>query len=99
MPLRFSTKLSCSFCTKSQSEVKKLIAGPNVYICDECTTAFADLPKNVILAEAQTGDCNFCGKKAREVSIVLGSKQARICNECLDICQDIIADDLLSAKA
>jgi ATP-dependent Clp protease ATP-binding subunit ClpX len=28
--------LSCSFCGKSQKEVKKLIAGPTVYICDEC---------------------------------------------------------------
>jgi ATP-dependent Clp protease ATP-binding subunit ClpX len=29
-------KLQCSFCGKTQSEVKKLIAGPTVYICDEC---------------------------------------------------------------
>src|SRR5215469_124789 len=28
--------LNCSFCGKSQKEVKKLIAGPTVYICDEC---------------------------------------------------------------
>jgi ATP-dependent Clp protease ATP-binding subunit ClpX len=28
--------LRCSFCGKSQEEVKKLIAGPAVYICDEC---------------------------------------------------------------
>src|SRR3990170_1928187 len=28
--------LSCSFCGKNQKEVKKLIAGPAVYICDEC---------------------------------------------------------------
>ncbi|MBW2144579.1 MAG: ATP-dependent Clp protease ATP-binding subunit ClpX, partial [Deltaproteobacteria bacterium] len=28
--------LLCSFCGKSQEEVKKLIAGPSVYICDEC---------------------------------------------------------------
>jgi ATP-dependent Clp protease ATP-binding subunit ClpX len=31
-----STTLCCSFCGKSQKEVKKLIAGPTVYICDEC---------------------------------------------------------------
>ena len=30
------TDLLCSFCGKSQEEVKKLIAGPSVYICDEC---------------------------------------------------------------
>lgn len=31
-----SNKLQCSFCGKNDHEVKKLIAGPNVYICDEC---------------------------------------------------------------
>src|SRR5271156_6665589 len=30
------SRLKCSFCTKSQDQVKKLIAGPGVYICDEC---------------------------------------------------------------
>ncbi len=29
-------QLKCSFCGKSQDQVKRLIAGPNVYICDEC---------------------------------------------------------------
>ncbi|HMS43899.1 MAG TPA: ClpX C4-type zinc finger protein, partial [Pyrinomonadaceae bacterium] len=28
--------LRCSFCGKSQNEVKKLIAGPSVYVCNEC---------------------------------------------------------------
>lgn len=32
----YGTVLHCSFCGKSQDEVKKLIAGPTVYICDEC---------------------------------------------------------------
>src|SRR4030065_720099 len=32
----YGTVLHCSFCGKSQDEVKKLIAGPSVYICDEC---------------------------------------------------------------
>ena len=31
-----SDLLKCSFCGKSQKQVKKLIAGPGVYICDEC---------------------------------------------------------------
>ena len=29
-------KLKCSFCGKTQQQVRKLIAGPNVYICDQC---------------------------------------------------------------
>ncbi len=39
--------LRCSFCGKSQDEVKKLIAGPTVYICDECI----DLCNDIILEE------------------------------------------------
>jgi ATP-dependent Clp protease ATP-binding subunit ClpX len=35
--------LLCSFCGKSQSEVKKLIAGPGVYICDECIELCNDI--------------------------------------------------------
>ena len=40
-------KLRCSFCGKSQDEVKRLIAGPTVYICDECI----DLCNDIILEE------------------------------------------------
>jgi ATP-dependent Clp protease ATP-binding subunit ClpX len=37
------TNLSCSFCGKSQKEVRKLIAGPTVYICDECIELCNDI--------------------------------------------------------
>ena len=39
----------CSFCGKSQDEVRKLIAGPTVYICDECV----DLCKDIIAEECE----------------------------------------------
>ncbi|HOE17334.1 MAG TPA: ATP-dependent Clp protease ATP-binding subunit ClpX [Syntrophorhabdaceae bacterium] len=42
-------KLNCSFCGKSQDEVKKLIAGPMVYICDECI----ELCNEIIQEEAK----------------------------------------------
>jgi len=38
-----SGNLCCSFCGKSQKEVKKLIAGPTVYICDECIALCNDI--------------------------------------------------------
>ena len=41
--------LYCSFCGKSQHEVRKLIAGPSVYICDECV----DLCNDIIREEVQ----------------------------------------------
>ena len=34
--------LACSFCRKRQDEVRKLIAGPTIYICDECVRHYAD---------------------------------------------------------
>ncbi len=36
MVKRDDSRLKCSFCGKTQDQVKKLIAGPEVYICDEC---------------------------------------------------------------
>ncbi|HWB75893.1 MAG TPA: ATP-dependent Clp protease ATP-binding subunit ClpX [Nannocystaceae bacterium] len=48
--------LSCSFCGKSQKEVKKLIAGPSVYICDECISLCNDiLAEEVQKEERQQG--------------------------------------------
>ncbi len=48
--------LSCSFCGKSQKEVKKLIAGPSVYICDECISLCNDiLAEEVQKEERQHG--------------------------------------------
>ena len=35
--------LNCSFCSKSQDDVRKLVAGPNVYICDECVQLCNDI--------------------------------------------------------
>ncbi len=33
----------CSFCDKSQTEIRKMIAGPSVYICDECVELCEDI--------------------------------------------------------
>ena len=46
--------LYCSFCGKSQHEVKKLIAGPSVFICDECIDLCNDIIRDEISSE-QTG--------------------------------------------
>jgi ATP-dependent Clp protease ATP-binding subunit ClpX len=43
--------LYCSFCGKSQHEVKKLIAGPSVFICDECISLCNDIIREEVNAE------------------------------------------------
>ena len=47
--------LYCSFCGKSQHEVKKLIAGPSVFICDECIALCNDIIRDEIPEEAGQG--------------------------------------------
>ncbi|MDH5543010.1 MAG: ATP-dependent Clp protease ATP-binding subunit ClpX [Nitrospinota bacterium] len=61
--------LGCSFCGKSQSEVKKLIAGPMVYICDECI----DLCNEIIVEEwNQEKSAAFAGlPKPSEIKAIL----------------------------
>jgi ATP-dependent Clp protease ATP-binding subunit ClpX len=72
--------LKCSFCGKSQKQVKKLIAGPGVYICDECI----DLCNEIIEEElAETTDLRFDElPKPREIfeflnDYIVGQEQAK----------------------
>jgi ATP-dependent Clp protease ATP-binding subunit ClpX len=72
--------LKCSFCGKSQKQVKKLIAGPGVYICDECI----DLCNEIIEEElAETSEFSFDElPKPSEIydflnSYVVGQDQAK----------------------
>ncbi|HEY8386783.1 MAG TPA: ATP-dependent Clp protease ATP-binding subunit ClpX [Porticoccaceae bacterium] len=62
--------LYCSFCGKSQHEVRKLIAGPSVFICDECV----DLCNDIISEEIQDSTSTGAGNKLptpREISDIL----------------------------
>ncbi len=74
--------LYCSFCGKSQHEVRKLIAGPSVFVCDECI----DLCNDIIREEVQSGVVNKADKtdlpvpheiRARLDEYVIGQEQAK----------------------
>ncbi len=58
------SRLQCSFCGKTQDQVKKLIAGPNVYICDECVELC-----NEILDEEFFENKDKEGKKDEETPV------------------------------
>ncbi len=73
--------LYCSFCGKSQHEVKKLIAGPSVFICDECIELCNDIIRDETVAESD-------GKPSRDLptppeiraildQYVIGQEQAK----------------------
>ena len=79
-PTDTNEQLLCSFCGKSQRQVKKLIAGPGVYICDECI----DLCNEIIEEElSQSSEVKFDElPKPREIyeylnDYVIGQEQAK----------------------
>ncbi|MFO0726010.1 MAG: ATP-dependent Clp protease ATP-binding subunit ClpX [Myxococcota bacterium] len=66
----YGGNLTCSFCGKSQKEVKKLIAGPTVYICDECIGLCNDIIAEEQDREGQK-DGSFKVPKPSEIKSVL----------------------------
>lgn len=112
---RHELLLACTFCGRHQAQVKKLIAGPSVYICDRCI----DLVRHVIIsaepATTPVGEvnavpevqararCSFCGKYRPQIAGMAGIPTetpgkppgiAAICTECLDLCDEIITEEL-----
>ena len=73
------TKLNCSFCGKEQAKVKKLIAGPNIYICNECV----DLCNDILKEEDKSDkDQSFDISKPKEIysyldEIIVGQEDAK----------------------
>ena len=72
-------RLRCSFCGKSQDEVKKLIAGPSVHICNECIDIC-----NEIIADDQQAEMATKGRSAPEASVetAVGSLPRVVCPFC-----------------
>jgi ATP-dependent protease Clp ATPase subunit len=101
--------LSCSFCGRSQKQVKKLIAGPAGYICDDCmrraqaviaepgrTASTATATIEQVSAETGAEQCSFCGKHRHQVAAMAAAGDTRICDECLELCDEIVTSDELS---
>ena len=93
--------LICTFCQRRDDQVAKLIAGPEVFICDACV-ALADQVKNggsraargslTLATEGARARCSFCRKRRTADRPLLTSSAASICGECLHVCQQIIMD-------
>lgn len=73
--------LYCSFCGKSQHEVRKLIAGPAVYVCDECVELCNDIIKDELADESSSLSGNELPKpkdiKEELDSYVIGQERAK----------------------
>jgi hypothetical protein len=87
----------CTWCDRPPSEVEKLVAGPNVYICDACVTAVGRVERgtgkaggSLKLASGSRERCSFCHKRASDTRAVVTGPAAHICGECLRICREIM---------
>ena len=66
----------CSFCNKEQELVKKLIAGPKVYICDECVDICMD-----VMSDQR---CRVCGASTNAAESLLVRGSRLVCPKCLE---------------
>ena len=76
---KYDSHLKCSFCGKSQEQVRKLIAGPGVYICDECVDLCNEILDEELFDSSSTvpqpsprRDANPERHSARSPSLSLG---------------------------
>jgi len=94
-------ELRCSFCNKSQREVRKLIAGPHVYICDECVDICCDILAEGIEPESHmttTRDdsslgvvvtCSLCGRRVDSKECAAIPDRGWLCRVCTAIIRQV----------
>ncbi len=73
-------KVRCSFCNKSQDQVHKLIAGPGVYICDECIDICAEIIESDNAKDNDAGEINLLKPKEIKAFLdeyVVGQEEAK----------------------
>jgi hypothetical protein len=92
--------LCCSFCGKSQKEVKKLIAGPTVYICDECIGLCNDIIAEE-LDRTETAAAPRVTVPQNALSPIAGILKRGLlaATRILDVLMEQVTDDLLTRVA
>src|SRR5262245_25880190 len=85
----------CTFCGRPPSEVEKLIAGPNVFICDACVALAEGVTKKyatrgAMKAASRLARCSFCSRLKRANRPVVASADAYVCGDSLKICREIL---------
>ena len=82
---------ACSFCARLRTQVQRLIAGPAVFICNNCIKKARDGETAEADADAGT-DCRFCGQPAGEVKYMFTRHNAAICDGCLKMVEEFVAE-------
>ena len=81
----FNRDVVCTWCGHPPSEVAKMIAGPDVFICDACIEGAERQQANA----TSRARCSFCRKKGSGPRRVVPGI-ANICTDCLQICREIL---------
>jgi hypothetical protein len=93
--------MTCSFCSLPPGEVAKLIAGPDVYICDACVGVAEQVLRTRKPAGSKTASiapvdptrrvrCSFCGRKGVHDLKLAGTGRKHVCHKCLELCRRIL---------
>ena len=81
--------LRCAHCARERTEVKRLIAGPRIYICGDCvhdaTLTFAAGTERMTFIT-----CAFCGETARAVELGAGTRA--VCGDCIELMGHILEE-------
>ncbi len=90
------TRIRCSFCGKTDDQVRKLIAGPDdTFICDECIGLCSEIINEELKQPYERIRCSFCGKTDDQVrKLIAGPDDTFICDECIGLCSEIINEEL-----
>jgi hypothetical protein len=90
--------LICTWCSRPPSEVSKLIAGPNVFICDACVDAAEQVaagrpeagPFAGVKTKGVAARCAFCGKRPGQNRALPSARAGDVCTDCLRVCREIL---------
>lgn len=96
-----ATKAICSFCGKTEAADRRIIAGPSVWICQQCVAAAQHTlegwqpgePRGLYgVPPTNVTHCSFCGSSRAEVPGFVTARASAICGECVVVTEQMLAD-------
>jgi hypothetical protein len=95
--------LSCSFCSRTGTQVSKLFSGPQGLICDGCVRTFhfaftTGDPAAVGATSAEPPNCGLCLQRPGASQRLKGGPRIYICHQCVDDCHDFLVAEASAAK-
>jgi ATP-dependent Clp protease ATP-binding subunit ClpX len=103
--------MRCSFCNKAQSEVRKLVAGPTVFICNECVGVAGDIMRELESPPADVWPpsppptelldvvtCRMCGLQIASEAALIVEGRGFLCAGCCGEVEAALAERRATSK-